>query len=177
MAQNGTRRGTALKSQSRPHSAELLTSASSACHVPKSRSSPAGPAMSGASDSQWTLARTKTCDVSVVTNLDFGAPALQRGRRTTADPRTPSRPSRMQRCRHSSPVGVLTLTATKRPLAPATGAATNGRCSRCSCRRPLSRRFAMPATASAPHELALPTLKRHSLSRSHRPEAAGRTRT
>ena len=28
----------------------------------------------------------------------------------------------------------------------------------------------MPATASAPHELALPTLKRHSLSRSHRPE-------
>ena len=51
--------------------------------------------MSGASDSQstypvaacdWTLARTKTCDVSVVTNLDFGAPALQCGRRTTVDP-------------------------------------------------------------------------------------------
>ncbi len=61
------------------------------------------------------------------------------------------------RCCRWSPAGVLTLTDTKRPLGPATGTATNGGRSRCSCHRPLEARFAMPATASARLELVLPT--------------------
>jgi hypothetical protein len=63
-------------------------------------------------------------------------------------------------CRRWCPAGVLTLTGTKRPLGPATDAVSNGRCSRCSGRRPTARRLAVPTTAPSRVELVLPTQSR-----------------
>ena len=69
-------------------------------------------------------------------------------------------------CRPWAPAGLLTLTTTKRPLGPCdlrSRAATNGRSLRCSYRRPLETRFAVPATGSAWLELVLPTHCRSSV--------------
>lgn len=63
-------------------------------------------------------------------------------------------------CRPWPPASVLTLTATKRPLSRATGAAANGSCSRRSCRSLVTRRFTQPVTASVLLELEVPTHSR-----------------